>query len=170
MSYLQYYRSLLDSSLGVTLRLFNLVEKEIIKLDGCKMEEEMRARLAEQLFEKEKEINEIQSKLHRNCEKIIELENIMLRFQAVANGRPPTSPLFLSIFYDYDFYDLFLNSITYFQSFKPDTRLADRIVHCFLHQYKTYETWIESKLLELLWALSNPLYCFFFINIKPITI
>ena len=45
-----------------------------------------RAKLAEQLTKKEEEIDELQSRLRKNCEKIIELENLLSRFQAVASG------------------------------------------------------------------------------------
>ena len=75
--------------LGITLRLFNKVESELIKLDGkCKTVDEIntRAMLQGQLSEKEKEFQDLQSKLRKTSEKLIELENTMSRFQAVASG------------------------------------------------------------------------------------
>ena len=75
--------------LGITLRLFNLVEVELMKLDGvCKTVEKAnrRTELATQLRQKEEEIDELESMLRENSEKIIELENVMSRFQAVASG------------------------------------------------------------------------------------
>ena len=75
--------------LGITLRLFNLVEAEILKIDGvCKSQEEIdqRTELAELLRSKEEEIDELKSTMRQNCQQIIELENLMSRFQAVESG------------------------------------------------------------------------------------
>ena len=76
--------------LGITLRLFNLLEAEVIKLDGGKTDEEKkkRADLADQLSEKEELMNDLQSEIRiwLNSQRIIELENLMSRFQATLSG------------------------------------------------------------------------------------
>ena len=67
--------------LGVTLRLFNLVETECIKIDGiCKTVEEVNrcAMLDAELNKTNLELEEITSEITNNCRKIIEYENSML--------------------------------------------------------------------------------------------
>ena len=66
-----------------------MVESELMELDGIfKTVEEInrRAELQSQLHEKEDEFEDMQSKLHQTSERIIELENTMSRYQAVASG------------------------------------------------------------------------------------
>ena len=78
--------SILHIVLGVTLRLFNLVEAECIKIDGiCKTVDGVnrKASLDAEWIEKSLQLEEIKENMKTNFHKIIEFEKNLSRFNAV---------------------------------------------------------------------------------------